>query len=237
MLKTPCVAALSLFLLTSLPARGAGKEDLQAAVKKLADAGSYAWTSKTETSGGPGVGTAEGAAEKDGFTIVKLNVFDNDFTLVKKGDKGAVKTDEGWQSFDELAGPAPGDQPNRGRFIGMMMRNYRTPVEVAQHLAAAAKDLKPSGDAVEADLTEAGAKDLLTFRGRQDGQGPEISGAKGTAKFWLKDGGVSKIEYHLQGSVNFNGEDRDIDRTTTIEIKDVGKAKAEVPEEARKKVE
>ena len=90
-------------------------------------------------------------------------------------------------------------------------------------------------NAFDAELTEAGAKEMLSFRGRQGGDGPAVSGAKGTAKFWMKDGVVSKIEYHLQGSINFNGQDRDIDRTTTIEIKDVGTAKVEVPEEAKKK--
>jgi hypothetical protein len=52
----------------------------------------------------------------------------------------------------------------------------------------------------------------------------------------VKDGAVSKLEYDLQGSINFNGQDRDIDRTTTIEIKDVGSAKVQVPEEAKKKL-
>jgi hypothetical protein len=36
--------------------------------------------------------------------------------------------------------------------------------------------------------------------------------------------------------MNFNGEDRDIDRTTTIEFKDAGTTKIEVPEAAQKKM-
>jgi len=35
---------------------------------------------------------------------------------------------------------------------------------------------------------------------------------------------------------NFNGEDRDVDRTTTVEIKDVGTTKIDVPEAAKKKL-
>jgi hypothetical protein len=42
--------------------------------------------------------------------------------------------------------------------------------------------------------------------------GPEIIGAKGAVKFWVKD------------------------RTTTIEIKDIGSTKVEVPGGAKKKV-
>ena len=36
--------------------------------------------------------------------------------------------------------------------------------------------------------------------------------------------------------MTFNGEDRDIDRTTTVEIKDVGTTKIDVPEAAKTKL-
>jgi hypothetical protein len=236
-------AAISTFILlasTALPARadakGDAKADVEAAAKKLADAPSYAWTQKTE--GGFGGGTAEGKAEKDGFTFVSMTLFNNDVEIVKKGDKGAVKLEDGWKSVEELAAETPQDgQPNRGRFVAMMMRNYRAPAAVATDLVTKVKELKKTDDAFEAELTEEGAKSLLSFRGRPGGQdqAPQISNAKGTAKFWVKDGALTKFEHHLTGSINFNGQDRDIDRTTTVELKDVGTAKVEVPEEAKKK--
>jgi len=37
-------------------------------------------------------------------------------------------------------------------------------------------------------------------------------------------------------NMNFNGNDVDIDRTTTVEIKEVGSTKVDVPEEAKKKL-
>jgi hypothetical protein len=37
--------------------------------------------------------------------------------------------------------------------------------------------------------------------------------------------------------VSFNGNDRDVDRTTTVEIKDVNSTKIEVPDEAKKKLQ
>ena len=55
-------------------------------------------------------------------------------------------------------------------------------------------------------------------------------------KFWVKDGVLSKYEYTVKGTVSFNGNDREVDRTTTIEIKDVGSTKVTVPEEAKKKM-
>ena len=36
--------------------------------------------------------------------------------------------------------------------------------------------------------------------------------------------------------MSFNGNDREIDRTTTVEIKDVGTTKLTVPDEAKKKL-
>ena len=64
----------------------------------------------------------------------------------------------------------------------------------------------------------------------------EIKDAKGSAKFWIKDGVLAKYEFKVTGSMNFNGNDIDVDRTTTVEIKDVGSTKVEVPEGAKKKL-
>ena len=63
---------------------------------------------------------------------------------------------------------------------------------------------------------------------------------KGTAKFWVKEGLLSKYENHIEGKVpargDGNGREFDMNRTTTVEIKDVGTTKIEVPAEARKKL-
>ncbi len=56
-------------------------------------------------------------------------------------------------------------------------------------------------------------------------------------KFWVKDNLLAKYEIKVKGTVNFNGNERKVDRTTTTEIKDVGATKLEVPEEAKKKME
>lgn len=46
---------------------------------------------------------------------------------------------------------------------------------------------------------------------------------------------LSKYEFTLQGKVNYQGNDIDIDRTTTVEVKGIGSTKVSVPEEAKKK--
>jgi hypothetical protein len=64
-----------------------------------------------------------------------------------------------------------------------------------------------------------------------------VSNAKGTVTFWLTDGKLVKFQTHVTGTVSFNGNDRDMDRTTTTEIKDVGTTKVEVADDAKKKLE
>jgi hypothetical protein len=224
------------------------KADVTSAAKKLADKDNYSWKQSTENAGGGGGGfgggAAEGKTQKDGLIWVSREGRNNNTVVsFKKGDKGAVKTQDGWQSLAELAanqgdaGGGGGGGGGRGRFGAMAMRNLKAPAEQAADLVSKAKDLNKEGDAYGGDLTEDGAKSLLSFGGRGGGNGPEISGAKGSVKFWLKDGLLAKYEMKVKGTVSFNGNDRDVDRTTTVEIKDIGSTKIEVPDEAKKKLE
>ncbi len=104
-------------------------------------------------------------------------------------------------------------------------------------------EVKKDGDVFVAALTEEAAKEMVSFRGRGRGRGgddaserPEPSDVKATAKFWVKDGMLAKYETKTSGSISFNGSERDLGRTTTVEIKDVGSTKIDVPEEAKKLV-
>jgi hypothetical protein len=207
------------------------KNDVTNAAKKLADQTNYSWTATVvvpeDSPFHPG--PTDGKTEKDGFTHVKLSFGDNTTEFVLKAGKAAVTNPDGeWQSLSELdtsEGP--------GRFLGGMVRNFKSPATQAGDLAAAAKELKKDGDVYSSDLTEEGAKALLTF-GR--GGDATVSNAKGSVKFWLKDGVLTKYEFKVQGTVSFNGNDRDVNRDTTVEIKDIGATKVEVPDAAKKKL-
>ena len=48
--------------------------------------------------------------------------------------------------------------------------------------------------------------------------------------------GIAPVFAAVQGKVSFNGNDRDVDRTTTVEIKEVGKTKLGLSEENQKKL-
>jgi hypothetical protein len=164
---------------------------------------------------------------------------DNVSEAVLKGTNGAIKTpDNGWQSLAEAA-KDDGGGPNPGMFLARMLQNFKAPAEQAADLAGQVKDLKKDTNGISGDLTEESAKTLLMFRprgGNGGGEGPTVSNAKGSVKFWIADGKLARYQFHVQGTMSFNGNDRDVDRTTTVEIKDVNATKVAVPDEAKKKL-
>jgi hypothetical protein len=156
---------------------------------------------------------------------------------VIKGTKAAIKTpDNGWQSAAEALQDNGGGF-NPAMFIARTAQNYKTPAAEAASLAAQAKELKAGTNGISGDLTEDGAKALLTFRRGGNGDGPTVANPKGSVTFWIANGKLSKYQHHVTGTVSFNGNDRDVDRTTTTEIKDVNTTKIEVSDDAKKKLE
>ncbi|MDB6023208.1 MAG: hypothetical protein JWQ04_3065 [Pedosphaera sp.] len=233
-MKTIFPFAAILLVAGSIMAADSNTEVADAA-KKLGQADNYSWKTTVESTGGRfRPGPTEGMTEKDGFTVLTITRGDNTTRAVLKGTQGALKTDGDWESLAEAAKDDGSGNFNAGRFMAMTLQNYKTPAVEAAQLAGKTKELKLAEGVYSGDLTEDGVKAMLTF-GR-GGNGPEVSDGKGSVKIWLKDGLVSKYEFKVQGHVEFNGNGRDINRTTTVEIKDVGKTKVEVPEEAKKKV-
>ena len=227
-------------------AQAAPKEDVTEAAKKLAEKGNYSWKQSSENAGGGGgggrgfrAGPTEGKTA-GGTTYLTSQRGDNTTEVVLKGEKGAVKVQDEWMALSELSGQGQGGQgggrQGLGRFLANQYRNFKAPAAQAQELVGQVKEIKQEGDAYTGELTEEGAKSLMSFGGRRGGQGPEISGAKGTAKFWVKDGALAKYEYNVQGTVTFGDNEREINRTTTVEIKDVGSTKVEVPAGAKEKL-
>jgi hypothetical protein len=209
------------------------KDDVTSAAKKLGDSANYSWhtTVVVPEDAQFKPGPTDGQTEKGGYTEVKLSFGDNTTEFVKKGDSAAVTDPDGnWQSLTNLENNSEGP----GRFIVGMVRNFKTPDAQAVQLVAAAKELKKDGDVYSSDLTEDGAKSMMTFGGRRAGL--TITNPSGSVKFWLKDGALTKYEFKVKGSLSFNGNDIDVDRDTTLEIKDVGSTKVTVPDGAAKKL-
>ncbi len=232
---------LAVLALSTLSAYGDAKDDLAAAINKTADSPNYSWSTTVE--GGFGAGTTTGKTEKDGYTQVALSMRNTSYDVVIKGKSAAIKTDSGWKSAEELtAAPAdPNAGPDPARFVAMQVATYKAPLAMAQDaVPAKVADIKAETDGFSGSLTDAAAKELLTFRRRPnaaaDAPAPEIKNGKATFRVWTKDGLVTKIQNHVTGTVTFNGNDRDVDRTTTTDITDLGTTKIEVPDEAKAKL-
>ena len=223
-----------------LAADSTPKDDVKAAAKALAD--NYSWHTSTAV---PNAGGGGGGRFRPGPTDGKTaggttwlemtrgtNVTD---AVLAPGGKGAAKMQDSWQSLADLAADDGGGGFNPRMFMARTLQNFKAPATQAGELADAAKELAKADDAIAGDLTEDGAKAQLSF-GPPGGGGPTISDAKGSVKFWVKDGKLSKYEFHVSGSIDFNGNSRDVDRTTTVEIKDAGTTKVEVPDDAKSKL-
>jgi hypothetical protein len=223
-------ASLSLFAADA-------KEEVTAAAKKLGEAANYSWktTVVVPESAQMRPGPTDGKTEKGGFTHIKSTINDNEMQVVTKGEKAAFIRDGEWQ----VAGEGGGGGGGGGRGGGFL-RNTRVPAVQAAEIVAGVKELKKEGDTYVGDLTEDGAKTLMRFRrgggGGGGGEGPAISNAKGSVKFWVKDGVLTKYEFKVTGKMDIQGNEVDVDRATTVEIKDVGTTKVEVPEAAKQKL-
>ena len=226
-MKTPALfSAITLLAGSLIAADSSPKDDVIAASKKLGGQANYSWktTVVVPESAQFKPGPTEGQTEKDGFTHLTMSFGDNTTKAIIKGDKAAVTNPEGgWQSLAELD-----NAEGPGRFLGRMIRNFKVPAAQAADLATAAKELKKDGDVYSGDLTEEGAKAQFRFG--------TVSNPKGSVKFWVKDGTLTKFEFKVTGKVDFNGNEIDVDRATTVEVKEVGTTKVNVPEEAKKKL-
>jgi hypothetical protein len=219
---------------------------VKSAAGKLTEQGSYAWTTTTENLGGGGQfqqGPRNGKIDKAGIIHMSWT-FGQDQTPMEaliQGEKVAMKTQEGWQSAEEMQqqAQAGGGGGRGGGFMARGMRNTKAPAVQAAELAGKATGWKKNDDGSHtATLPEEAVKEMVTFGGRggQGGAGPEISGAKGTVQFWLKDGALGKMTIHTEAKLKMGEREFDVNRNTTTEIKNVGTTKVAVPDEAKKKL-
>jgi hypothetical protein len=129
---------------------------------------------------------------------------------------------------------------SKGGFLARRLQAMKAPAEVAADLVGKVTTLKADGDGFSGDLTPAAALELLTFGAhRREGGGgpPEPVNPRGSVKYCLKDGALQKIEIRLAASLPVPGGDVPMDRTTVVEINEVGTTKVEVPAEAQKLLE
>jgi hypothetical protein len=231
----------SMMVLAAGPLLAAPKDDVKAAADALGNAANYTWQTTVDMGANSPfqMGPTDGKTEKGGFTTVSMTFGDNTSMIVLKGTNAAVQSpDNGWQTVAEAtAGGGGGGGFNPGMMMVRQAQNIKPPAVEAANLAGLAGDLKVDGDKITGALTEDGAKSQLSFGGRRGGPAPTVANPKGTVTFWVADGKLTKYSFHVTGSVNRGDQDMEMDRTTTVVIKDVGTTKVEVPDDAKKKLQ
>lgn len=258
-MKTNLLVTVMILIVGSfIPAQAGTKEDVKSAIKKLAEKGNYSWTSTSKRPERPdnteGNNNQSRSGPTEGKTVgdmisVKSNRGERNFEFLTKGEKVAIKREDGWsliepKQSDDSTGTDDQDRERRLRGISSYLRNYKTPSVRAEEFLAKVGELKKDGDAYSGELTEEGAKSLVSFWGGRprgdDGsdaaERPQPTGVKASAKFWLKDGILTKYESVIAGKIIINGNERDLGRTTTVEIKDAGSTKIDVPDDFKNKL-
>lgn len=251
------LAVYSAMFLAAFSVMAADKDDVTTAAQKLADADNYSWTTSVEGAQFGG-GETKAKTQKDGLIWTEVAMRDNTVEAFAKGSKAAVKGDDGWESVDLAATPqrgggggaggnaggggGGGNRPSPARMAGMRLRTMKAPAAEIQDLVGKTKELAKTGDAYSGALTEEAVKAMLTMgggRGRGGNGGgtpPTVADAKGSLKIWMKDGVITKYQVKYSGTVTRGGNDRDVDMTRTVEIKDIGSTKITVPDEAKSKL-
>jgi hypothetical protein len=235
MYKATVIGIIGLLARTLFAAESSPQDKIIGAAKQLGEKPNYSWTTTMkEGDGSPGrIGPIEGKAEKGGLTYLSFEVGGIPVEVFMKGEKGAAKALEDWQTFDEIA-----QTGSAAAAIVRFLRVYKAPAAESVDLAGKLKDVKEAEGVLSGDLKEDAVKEflLLGARRREGQEPPKIENPKGSVKFWLKDAALTKYEINLQGKVTAGERENDINRTTTIELKDIGTTKLEVPDGAKQKM-
>lgn len=230
---------LVLVVLTQIAAVLHGAEpnplaEVKNAIEQLATQGSYSWTSTPKAEPKTSLirqGPTQGKTEQNGYTYFRFTLEGNAVEVALKGEKSAIKTEAAWESAKELTGDR--------EWIARRLQSFKPPRSEAEELLRITKALRAErGGAYAGELTADGVKELLLSRSRVEILARVPPGAKGSVKFWVKGGVLVKYEFNLQGKIVLTDHQQEftINRTTTVEITEVGSTKVQVPEEAKKKI-
>jgi hypothetical protein len=237
------VLALSAALagLAAAPPAG-GADELRAAVRKLSESGSYAWSVNTsnagETSERYSVGPLEGKTEKGGLTWLRSRETPP-VEVVLKGSKMAVRLDDGWALEQDLASGSRA-RGHANLTVLRSLKSHAKPAAQASSLLKHAKDLKEEQPGYfTSPIDDAGVKELL-HQSLRTSHNPEISAQDGTLAFWIRDGVLIRYEVALRGTVTYPAPAASTwtaDLRINVEISAVGATPLDIPDDARKKLE
>jgi hypothetical protein len=233
MLTKPLLLAIA--ILGSTPATQA-QTTVAEAITKLREAQNYSWTKTTEMPGAPfSVAPVSGKAAKDGYAIQVAKADGNSLQVVTKAGRAAAKVGNEWKTAAEL-------EAGKGKASADLAELVvsRTPADELQALAS--KVVSPQQDADgswggKLDAAEAKSimSGLLKHRARRPNM--EISSTSGSLRVWMKDGLPQKYVVTTSGSISRPFGSKEVTRTATVTISEVGSTTVEIPAGAKAKLQ
>ena len=198
------------------------RSSVAAAIKKLNSQNSYAWQSVVEPaqSGGRfGGGRSETGGEVQGGLRYVQSTTGGGYEFASRGGQFAVFRDGNWMTLEQAAGrPSEG-----GPFNPEMVTGFVMPGAEAEALLGQVSGFTRSGNQISGELSEAVATEQLSGAGPRFGRRrPAISNAAGAVDFTIENGVLTAWKLSLQGSMEFFGRTRVMDRVTTTTVSGLG---------------
>lgn len=210
------------------------KDEIKNAIEHLGGQANYSWISTSQSEPGSTItrqGPTEGQTELNGLTHFRFTLEGNSVEAAFQGAKSVIKTESAWESSRDLTGER--------QWVARRLQAFKRPHEEAAELWKSVKSFRrDKGDTYSGDLTQEGVKALLLARSRDESMARVPPGAKGAVKFWIKNGVLAKYEYNLRGKIILTDHQQEfnINRTTAVEVKDVGSTKVQIPDDAKNKL-
>jgi len=206
------------------------------AADRLQDGTSYSWSTKTELIGAPvDSTTVYGKSGTNGFALLEIRREKVSYLVFKLGNQGMVKTASGWKAEAELAGLS-GTALN----TALILLKSESPTEEFSHLLKEVSGLKSEPDGSYSGQLPVGTV-LRLFNSVPPPAGgsakmPEVRNPNGTLRIWLQNGFLHKYVLELNGNISLSFFSHEVQRVSTVEIKDVGTTQFEIPSEAKAKL-
>ncbi len=257
-MKSQLLYLFSLLLpLVAAAGDAAPGDSVKAALDKLQAASGYAWRI-TMSSGGQSrfsPGPVEGKTVKNNGTHWAFAFGERSAEAWVKDGHFAVKTDEGWCRPEDLPKPPPAPPPSppdarsrrddhggkppheRGKKAGFLIKRLQSmklPGDFAADLVAKTSNFRQNGETITGELSGAAARELLTFGSHRRDKQEEFADPRGTVTWLIRDGVLVQFDLQLAATFSVNGSAVPIERSSRIEIRDVGTTSLTVPDEAAK---
>lgn len=212
------------------------EDPLAAAARRMEDVERYSFKVTATTSGEKG--------EKSGAPIecrvdrhAGIEIQGKQGKIYKKGDVVVYRDGDAWAKFEGMRKDAKEGQKKFAGFL-QLLRETKAPHELLADLPRKLRDVKQAEqkehDCVvfSGTLTDEAARELGTA-GRRGGKG-EFS-FSGQATVWINpDGQIVKFQTVVNAKGKIREEEREIKATRTYELRDLGTAQPEIPDEVAK---